>query len=185
MTDADWFQHVSTAVALMLCACFGCDPASAEAASRFVPAYIENDTTPQAPRNKNVVYYALSLMQNSGYDYIQHSTKEVSGQTKTTIKKTIPVNCLLTFYGSNADNDSEKFWSMFQWDSGAESPRAILRSKNIVPIGKPERPVSLFETEGTFHRRRCDVRLNLAYYEVTEHGSSAVTEPPEIEITQV
>lgn len=181
-----WFDAVSDAVARMLCACFNLDPESQEAASRFIPAYVEDMTTPQAPRNKNVVYYALSEMQGSGFDYIMHRTDTVKGQTKTAIKKTIPINCMLTFYGSNADNDAELFWSMFQWDSGAESPRAILRSKRIVPIGLPERPVSLFEVEGTFHRRRCDVRLNLAFLEITEYQSSAVTEPPEIDtVTQV
>lgn len=182
----DWFQKVSYAVARMLCACFNLDPESPEAAARFIPAYLESDTTPQAPRNKNVVYYALSEMQGSGLDYIQHKTLVKEGQTVTVIQKTIPIACTLTFYGPNADNDSELFWSMFQWDSGAESPRAILRSEKIVPIGLPERPVPLFEVEGTFHRRRCDVRLNLAFLDISEYQSSAVTEPPEIEpITQV
>ena len=181
-----WFEKTSVAVAKALCACFNLDPESQEAITRFVPAYLENDTTPQAPRNKNVVYYALSEMQGTGYDYIQHNTKLVDGQVITTITKTIPISCLLTFYGNNADDDAELFWSMFQWDSGADSPRAVLRSEKIVPIGLPERPVSLFEVEGTFHRRRCDVRLNLAYLDVSVHQVSAVTEPPEIEpINQV
>ena len=180
-----WYNTVSDAVAHMLCACFNCDPESPEAASRFIPAYLENSTTPQAPRNKDVVYYALSETQIDSYNYIQLRTRATNGQTKTTIKKTVPIQCLLTFYGSNADNDAELFWSQFQWDSGADSPRAILRKKNIVPIGLPERPVSLFEVEGTFHRRRCDVRVSLAYFDVSEHVASAITEPPEIEITQV
>jgi len=180
-----WFQTVSDAIALMLCACFNVDPESSEAASRFIPAYVENMTTPQAPRNKNLVYYALSEIQGSGFDYIDIKTNTANNVTKTAIKKTIPVSCMLTFYGSNADDDAELFWSMFQWDSGTGSPRAILRSKNIVPIGLPGRPTSLFEVEGTFHRRRCDVRLELAYYEVTEHVVTTVTEPPEIiSITQ-
>ena len=181
-----WFETVSVAIAKMLCACFNVDPASPEAASRFVPAYIENMTTPQAPRNTNVVYYAVGEMQNTNFDYIQLSTQEVKGVVKTQIKKTIPISVLLTFYGPNADDDAELFWSMFQWDSGADSPRAILRGERIVPIGKPDRPLSVFEVEGTFHRRRCDVRLYLAYLDISEHTSSAVTEPPEIDtVTQV
>ena len=182
-----WFNHVSIAVAKMLCAVFNVDPASNEAAARFVPAYVENDTTPQAPRNKNVVYYALSELQGMGYDYIQLKTYEDSKRaTKTILTKTIPIQCMLTFYGNNADDDAELFWSMFQWDSGAGSPRAILRSNKIVPIGLPERPISVFEVEGTFHRRRCDVRLSLAYLDVTEHAVATVAEPPEIDtVTQV
>lgn len=176
-----WFSKVSIAVARMLCACFNVDPESPEAASRFVPAYMENSTNPQAPRNKNVVYYALSEMQGTNYNYIQVNTRTVGTETKTAVTKTIPINCMLTFYGSNADDDSESFWSAFIWDSGADSPRAILRSENIVPIGLPERPTSLFEVEGTFHRRRCDIRLDLAFLDVSEHDVAAVTEPPEIE----
>ena len=176
-----WFQAVSDAIARMLCACFNLDPESQEAANRFIPAYIEDMTTPQAPRNQNVVYYALSEMQGSGFDYIQHRMDVVDGQTRTVIAKTIPINCLLTFYGSKADDDAELFWSMFQWDSGAESPRAILRSQRIVPIGMPGRPASLFEVEGTFHRRRCDVQLNLAFLDISAHASPAVDEPPKID----
>ena len=175
-----WFGAVSDAVFDMLCACFGMDPNSPAAAARFVPAYTQETTTPQAPRNKNVVYYALSERQATGFDYILAETKTVKGLSKTAITKTIPVSCLLTFYGSKADDDSELFWSMFQWDSGADSPRAILRKKKIVPIGMPERPLAVFEVEGTLHRRRCDVRLNLAYLDVTEHDASVVAAPPVI-----
>ncbi|MBP5460618.1 MAG: hypothetical protein J6Y20_00625 [Lachnospiraceae bacterium] len=181
-----WFDKVSIAVAKILCACFNLDPESQEAAYRFVPAYTKDETTPQAPTNKDVVYYALSEMQGSGFDYIQQKTRQVGKNVMTQIQKTIPVSVLLTFYGSHADDDAELFWSMFQWDSGADSPRAILRGERIVPIGLPDRPVSLFEVEGTFHRRRCDVRLNLAYLDISEHQASAVTEPPEIQtVTQV
>ena len=176
-----WRDHLNVAVAKMLCACFGVDPASTEAVTRFVPAYMENDTNTQAPRNKNIVYYALSEMQGSGFDYIQHKLVDEKGQTKAIVTKTIPVTCMLTFYGSKADDDAELFWSMFQWDSGADSPRAILRSEKIVPIGLPERPVSIFEVEGTYHRRRCDVRLNLAYLDVAEYAAEAVEQPPVIE----
>ena len=177
-----WFDAVSDAVFDMLCACFGMDPESPVAAARFVPAYTEDTTTPQAPRNKNVVYYALSELQASGFDYIFTETKTVKGLPKTAITKTIPVSCLLTFYGSKADDDSELFWSMFQWDSGADSPRAILRKNRIVPIGKPERPQAVFEVEGTLHRRRCDVRLNLAYLDIAEYSSAVIEEPPEISV---
>ena len=176
-----WFQAVSDAVALMLCAVFDLDPTGSDAASRFIPAYLEDATTPQAPRNKNVVYYALSEVTGVGFDYIQTETKSGLQGAKTTLTKTVPVSALLTFYGSNADDDAEKFWSRFQWDSGSGSPRAILRAKNIVPIGLPDRPVSMFEVEGTFHRRRCDVRLQLAYLEVTEYATGTVEQPPAVE----
>jgi len=176
-----WFQTVSDAVALMLCAVFKLDPAGSDAASRFIPAYLEDATTPQAPRNKNVTYYALSEAPGTGFDYIQAKTGVGAKGARTVVTKTVPVSVLLTFYGSNADDDAEHFWSQFQWDSGSGSPRAILREKNIVPIGLPDRPVSMFEVEGTFHRRRCDVRLSLAYLENTENAVGIVEQTPEVE----
>ncbi len=182
-----WFKTVSDAVYTALCAAFDVQPNSAAGLARFIPAYTENATTPQAPRDKDLCYFALSEMQDTDYDYqrVEYSVK--NGVPIATLKKSIPVNALLTFYGPNADDDAEKFWSMFLWDSGPDSPRAILRKKNIVPNGTPKRPISLFETEGTFHRRRCDVNLTLLYLEITEFSNKTqyVEEPPEIaETTQ-
>ena len=177
-----WFSTVRDGIYLALCAGFGLDPDSAEAMRKFVPAYIEDTITPQAPRNLDVCYYSVDRYTgDSGFDYIQlvQATNRL-GKTVTQIKKEIPATVLLTFYGPNADDEAEEFWSMFQWDSGVNSPRAILRKKNIVPIGTPARPVSLFEVEGTYQRRRCDVRVNLAYLEITEHESSEVDTVPEI-----
>ena len=175
-----WFQDVSDAVYLALCAVFGINPESPASLKRFVPAYIENATNIQAPRNMDICYFAISEVQDSGFDYIQLNDITVGGIPEVRMKRTIPVSVLLTFYGSNADDDAEKFWSDFQWDSGSNSARAVLRKRNIAPIGKPERPVSLFETEGTYHRRRCDVRLGLAYLYITDGHSGYVDSPPEI-----
>ncbi len=179
-----WFQNVSDAVYLALCAVFKMNPQSPESMKRFVPAYIESTTNIQAPRNMNICYFALSEMPESGFNYIQLKNIVVDEVPKVRMERTIPVSVLLTFYGSNADDDAEKFWSDFQWDSGSESARAILRGMNIAPIGKPDRPVSLFETEGTYHRRRCDVRLYLAYLYITEGDGEYVDNPPDIVIDE-
>lgn len=178
-----WYDEVRDGTYEALCASFGLDPDSQTTMARFVPAYVENTMTPQAPRNVDVTYFAIEGYQGeSGFDYIMLSQKNANGQAKTSIKKTVPSSVLITFYGPNADNDAETFWSMFQWDNGVNSPRAILRKRNIVPIGKPARPISLYEVEGTYQRRRCDVRLGLAYYDVSDHDSSHVDTVPEIGI---
>ena len=177
-----WFETVRDAVYDALCAVFKLNPASSDALKRFVPAYIKNATNTQAPRNMNICYYAISELQGSGFDYIQERNTVVKGVPNIKVSKTIPVSVLITFYGDSADNDSETFWSRFQFDSGAGSARSVLRKKNIVPIGKPDRPVSLYEEEGTFHRRRCDVRLNLAYLESEESAVGYVDEVPDIVI---
>jgi len=178
-----WYETVRDGIYDALCAAFNVNPTSQEALSRFVPAYVEDTITPQAPRNVNVTYFNIERPQGeSDLDYIMQKQVMRSGQVKTQIKKSIPCSVLITFYGPNADDDAEEFWSMFQWDNGVNSPRAILRSNKIVPIGKPARPVSLFEVEGTFQRRRCDVRVNLAYLDISEHNSSEVDSPPVIVI---
>ena len=178
-----WYQKVKDGIYEALCASFGYDPDSADALKRFVPAYDKNTITPQAPRNVDVCYFAIGNYQgDSGFDYIMLKQSSRDGQVTTKISKTVPSSVMVTFYGPNADDDAEKFWSLFQWDNGVNSPRAILRKSNIVPIGKPARPVSLYEVEGTYQRRRSDVRVNLAYYDVMERESSHVDTVPEIGI---
>ena len=171
-----WMDHMRDAVYQALCAAFGKDPEAEESLARFVPAYYEKATNPQAMRDTDICYYALSEEQTPGTDFIQIRYRSDGAK----IVKTIPVSALLTFYGPNADNDSEAFWSMIQFDSGAISPRAILRGKNVVLDGEPGRPVAVFESEGTYNRRRCDVRLRLAYLEITDKPVGLVEKPPEI-----
>lgn len=178
-----WFKPVSDAVYLALCAAFSLDPASDEGLARFVPAYRENVTTPQAPRNANVCYFAISLRQNTEYDYVEQSYAVENGSPKAIISRPIPVSVLLTFYGPKADDDSDFFWSSVQWDSGPDSARVTLRKNGVVLDGKPERPVSLWETEGTYNRRRCDVRMNLLCKAVSKYDTSLVEEPPEINVS--
>ena len=176
-----WYEAVRDGIYDALCAAFGYNPDSAEALARFVPAYVENTETPQAPRNVDLCYFSVETYQgDSTLNYIMHRQIVSGGQTKTQIEKSVPCSVLVTFYGPNADDDAESFWSLFQWDNGANSPRAILRKARIVPIGTPDRPVSLYEVEGTYQRRRSDVRVNLAYLDISVHSSSEVTAPPEI-----
>ena len=176
-----WYDSVRDGIYEALCASFGLDPDATTSLDRFVPAYVEDTETPEAPRNVNLCYYSIeSYSGDSTLDYIMHKQILKNGQTKTQITKSVPCSVLVTFYGPDADNDAEYFWSMFQWDNGVNSPRAVLRKRNIVPIGKPARPVSLYEVEGTYQRRRSDVRVNLAYLDITDHDSSVVNTPPEI-----
>ncbi len=171
-----WMDHMRDAVYLALCAAFSMDPEADASLSRFAPAYYENATNPQATRDTNICYYALSEEETPGTDYIQVQYCGPGAR----IKKTIPVMALLTFYGPNADDDAETFWSMVQFDAGAISPRGVLRSKNVVLNGTPGRPVAVYESEGTYHRRRCDVRLRLAYLETKDQAIGLVEVPPEI-----
>lgn len=178
-----WRKPVSDAVYLALCATFELDPESDEGLARFVPAYEKDVTTPQAPRNANVCYFDISLMQGTEYDFTEKKYSIKNGLPTIELQKPIPVTCLLTFYGQDADDDAEQFWSLIQFDSGPSSGRALLRKRNIVLSGRPERPVSVWQTEGTYNRRRCDVRMNLLFTFTSEYETEFVEIMPEINTT--
>lgn len=177
-----WMETVRDGIYRALCAAFRLEPESQEGLTKFVPAYVENTITPQAPRDIDVCYFNVeSYPGDNSLDYVMLNVTGINdGAAKMEIKKTIPCSVLITFYGPNADDEAEFFWSIFQWDNGVGSPRSVLRDKRIVPIGTPNRPVSLYEVEGTYQRRRCDVRVNLAYLEVSEFDVSEVEVAPEI-----
>lgn len=180
----EWFRHVSDAMYLALCAVFQIDPQSADGLKRFVPAYIENATNTQAPRDINICYYAIAEEQNTDYDYVQLRNRMLINGLHRESSTTVPISVLFTFYGTNADNDAEMFWQRIQQDSDGNSARALLRKQKIVPMGKPSRPVTVFETEGTYHRRRCDVRAGFAYLMTDSYSVGYVDGPPVINIAQ-
>lgn len=167
MAEEKWRQMASDAIYEMLCASFGMQPDSAEAMKRFVPAYVFEATTPQADRNVNVCYYDIRPASTPNLQYTETTYAPKDAQEpKAMIENHMPITVLFTFYGPDADNDSEYFWTLCQSDVDSSSPRAVLRKKAIVFNGKPEFPAGLDEIEGTFIRRRCDVRLNLVLYNV-------------------
>lgn len=176
-----WRQRVSDAMYQTLCRSFQIDPTSEEGMKRFVPAYIYEATTPIADRNMNVCYYDIRPGNEEGFRYIETTYAPKSGTgAKATIEKNIPITILLTFYGPNADDDSEYFWGLCQADLDYKSPRAYLRKLGIVFSGKPEFPVGLDQVEGTYLRRRCDVRLNLVLYDAHLLPYETVEHVPDI-----
>ena len=173
---------MSDSIYLALCAVFGLNPQSEDSLKRFVPAYIENATNTQAPRDANVCYYAISEVQDSDFDYIQIGNAAKNASHTQTLTVTVPIDVLFTFYGENADNDAEHFWQNIQFDPGSGSARAILRGKKIVPMGKPSRPRSVYEVEGTFQRRRCDVQMAFAYLMETNSTNGYVDKAPVLRV---
>lgn len=174
-----WFQNVSNAIYDALCSTFGVDPSDSSSLNRFVPAFTNGITTPQYNIDDNVCFYSVAEQQGTGMDY----TEVKNGTNEVIITKTIPVTVLLAFYGPNADDDAEYFWSNFMIDTGKGSPRSLLRQQNIVPVGKaPQRPVALPEIEGSLWRRRCDVRVNLSYLDVQRKVVQTITDAPEVNI---
>lgn len=174
-----WYERTQNAVYDSLCAVFGLDPDSSAAEKRFIPAYTEGMTVPQADSNMNVCYYAVAeddTTRNLDYVMVGHARKQI------TIRKSVPVRVILTFYGPNADDDAELFWSNLLIDTGKLSPQAILSQNSIALNGQPARPHSLPELEGAIWRRRCDVILSLAVYDEQTQASSYVDTPPDVTI---
>lgn len=190
-----WFRHVSDAVYDAVAAALGLDPEQQSTLDRIVPAYVPGITTPQYNSDDDVVFYALSeeTTQESSYVAVRGKSETLTDQHgaeqtvhKLAVTKIIPVSLLLTFYGPNSDDDSEKVWARLMVDNGAGSPRSILRANNIVlnyGLGRmPPRPVSVPELEGTLWRRRCDLRLSMSYLCTDELGMTPVEHVPEIEM---
>lgn len=177
-----WFRHVSDAVYDAVAAAMGLDPEAQSTLDRIVPAYVPGVTTPQYNSNDNVIFFALSEDTLAPDNYLS-----IKGETESlTVTKVVPVSLLLTFYGPDADDDSERCWSRLMVDHGAGSPRSILRANKIVfnygPGRMPPRPVSAPELEGTLWRRRCDLRLSLSYLCTESLGMTPVENVPEIKI---
>ena len=177
----NWFDVVRDGAYDALCAAFRVDPDAEESMARFVPAYLEDATTPQAPRDFDVCYFAVTERQGATSDYV---TQQVEN-SMLKLKTTVPANVLFTFYGPNADRDAEQFWKILPVDFGYDSPRAVLRRSRIVLDGMPSRPVSIFEVEGTFHRRRCDVSVDVAYLDIFEMEIPTVEVAPEIIVQEI
>lgn len=160
----------------VLCQCFGLTPNSAEANYRFRPAYQEDTTLPQPPRNKDVCYYSLSP--ESAQDP-QPLTVFRKNSLKDVWQRVVPVSLHLYFYGPHADDDALLTRTMLYTDS----IRAALRTAGIIPIPSPPAPVSLPEIEGTLWRQRADLTISLRILQQSETSATSITVPPELLIT--
>ena len=176
-----WEKVAKNAVYLALCAVFRLDPESEEALSRFIPAYEETSTTPQADRNARVCYYFLQERQSTNFDYTELSYARSQDEAAVaTVGKNIPFTAALTFYGPKAYEDAEYFWSVFQIDLDTARARSLLRRTHIVPDGKPSRPQNSGETEGEYIRLLADGNLDLEYKEQVQIPYETVDQPPEL-----
>ena len=173
-----WYEKVKDAVYDMLCSTFGADPEAQTSLDRFVPAYTDNVTTPQYNSNDNVCFYTLSEEQGTSVDYV---SEETDGK-HILITSNIPISLLLTFYGPKAYDDAEYFWSRAMVDNGSGSPRSVLRKNQITYRGRPVRPVTSPELEGTLWRNRCDVRVPLVYLNVDQVDAGMIEEAPEVTV---
>lgn len=177
-----WLRRAETAMLQACAASLGIAPGSREFNQRFRVSYPDQVTTPQAGLDRSVCYLTISEVTDQMTHYVQgRYGRNSDGVFGLMQEKTIPLQCLLTFYGKNADEDAENLWSRIMTDVGAGSPRDILRSAHMVPVGFPDRPVSLPELEGSLWRRRCDVRMRMNMLVTDFIPAHAIEHAPEIE----
>ena len=177
-----WRETADRAVFDALCAVFGLDPESGEASRRFRAAYLQEATNPPTDRTKNVCYYALSEQLAANLDSVETSYQEGAEGMKAVLRKIIPVQCLFSFYGPDADDDAEKLWSLLYLDTGAGCARSILRHAQMVPVPRPNRPLAVPELEGSLWRRRCDLTVFFSLLDETSVPVAQLAHAPEISL---
>lgn len=158
-----WLDTANAAVFRALCAVFALDPDGSEAASRFRCAYTGTAVThPQADRERDVCYYTVTETSDPALAHTRRDyALDEQGRMTVRIHKVLPLSCLLTFYGPNADEDAEACWSGLFADYGHGSPPDVLRQSGLSLVSWPDRPLSLPELQGSLWRRRCDLRVGL------------------------
>lgn len=176
-TLTPWRRDCEIAVALALCAVFGLDPESDEALS-FIRYTLQNgQNNAQGDTRADMVYITLSPVGDPATAWAS-TRAQADGLLVQT--KTIPISCLLSFYGDHAEEYAEQAWSGLMLDTGYGSPRFIMREHRLIPVERPERPVSMPEPVGGVWRRRADLRLRLNRLQVDEIQFSPVGQAPEV-----
>ena len=169
-----------SAVYQALCACLGLTPGSAAADTLLQPAWSEPEPTPQAPRQRNVIYYALARD-----DSAEPLRKTLVCTGREGSEKPAAVQGLLAYslrvicYGPEAEDNAERIRCMLVPD-GAGSPRAILRKAGVYPIPDPPQPQVLAETESGLYRRRADLAVSLRVRQELKTKQPGIASVPNI-----
>ena len=175
-----WYQESLEAMARALCAVFGIAWDSDRALDFIRYAYRREGASPMPEYTRDVVYITMQEVDDAPTAWA--STSMANGTV--TVEKTIPLSCLLSFYGENSMELAEKAWSGLVLDTGPDSPRAVLRRFGIVPVTRPDRPVSMNEQVAGLWRMRSDVRarLNMLFHD--SYSYDPLTGVPELGIAE-
>jgi len=177
-----WKSNVQDIMYSALCAAFDMDPDAQASMDKFMPYYIDGMTIPQNDSDADVCFYDVSIAPGEEFVLVNGSVNA------RTIRERIPVSVLFSFYGPSAEEEAEAFYRRVIVDTGHGCPRYVMRAGDCYPAFgpglMPARPVLLWEPEGTFWRRRCDLRLNFVYLYEDKRNVNTVTEAPEI-VTKV
>ncbi len=163
-----------------LCACLGLGPGTAAASALVCPACAEPGPAPQAPRNRNVIYYSL-LRDDRGEERPQTIVyKGRDGTEKPAeIRSFLAYRLLVVCYGPDAEKHAHRIRATLYAD-GAGEPRSILRKAGIYPVPRPEQPLLLTETEDSRLRPRADLEISLRVADVLETRVPGIVSVPKI-----
>ena len=166
-----------------LCACFGLQPSSEEAAALFCEAYPEGESIPQVPRNKDIIFYWEEPAPGAKVIPQALADRRVSSFYYPEIFR-FPEHLLhVTCYGPNSLENAEKIQALLFLDGG-NNPRRILRREGIYLIPDPAEPFLSYEQEGSRWRKRADITI---HFRTEEHLVSPVRKqsivfPPAVQI---
>lgn len=177
LTQPQWLRSCEIAMALALCSVFGLDPESDDAIGFIRYTYREGRNVPEGGWNENLVYITYSSVSDPSNSW---ASTVYTDDGKVIRQKTVPLSCLLTFYGPNSTELAEQARSGLMLDAGYGSPRYVLRESCLVPVGWPDNPVTLPEVAGGIWRMRSDLRLRLSYLQTDTTGYQAMEKSPEL-----
>jgi hypothetical protein len=165
-----------------LCACLGLAPSSEQALGMIRQAYTEPENSPQAARNADVVYWAISPEQDTN-PASYNETAAGSGSHKPTVHRFLAYQLLVVCYGPGCEANARKIRS-FLYIDGANLPRGILRKAGIYPVPEPQAVQVMYEPEGALWRRRADVVISLRIRETMVYSASrnTITSAPAVVI---
>lgn len=177
--DAKWKDKAKEGIAKALCVVFDVEWESDEALSLIRYAYNTASTNPKAEREKNVIYIAVSHVQDPATEWGSTSYQDDGSAIH---QKTIPLSVLLTFYGHDCEEMAEYTRSRMMTDTGFGCPRSILRGYSMVPVPPIGSPTAVHEPDEGMWRLRADLRIRLNLLQEDTYTFEDVERIPEIEL---
>lgn len=176
--DTKWKDRAKEGIAKALCSVFEVEWESTAALDLIRYAYTTESTSPKADRQRNVIYIALSQVQDPATEWGSASYMDDGSVVH---RKTIPLSVLLTFYGHDCEEMAEYARSRIMTDTGFGCPRQILRGYHMVPVPPIGSPTAVHEPDEGMWRLRADLRIRINLLQDDYYTFNGVEEIPEIE----
>ena len=175
ITPVDHIKAAETAVAFAVCAVFDLDPNASSSADFVRFSYRGDGASPLPSRTKDLCY--ITVTQNDQPVFFSTNTEN----NVMTIRKTIPLSALVTFYGPACRANAEYFRTRLLAAPEYGSPRQVLSAHGIVPVIPIGMPVFAPEVEDANWRLRCDVRFSARQLVTETLNVTTVSQTPDVD----